>query len=240
MKCPYCGNAEITFIRRTRWARFIPGLEYYDCNNCGGTYSRFYIRPIHSIFIAFMAFFLTLGVYWLKSQATSPYYSEIEKYLAETSQPTKVSGTIEDFPASEKEPSAQITEPSPTDTAEHIDAGIPPGKPPVAKSEEASALEDTEPEERIDKEKLKIKVLIGNRQRASAERLAVQLQILGYTVDRIDAAGRSNFEKLTIYYKKGFKALAQEIGRSLGKDFIDKELSWESRFDLIMITGGNG
>jgi len=63
---------------------------------------------------------------------------------------------------------------------------------------------------------------------------------LGYRVDRIDAAGRSNFKKLTIYYKKGFKALAREIGRSLGKDFIDKELSWESRFDLIMVTGGNG
>ncbi len=240
MKCPYCGNTELTFTRRTRWAKFIPGREYYDCNNCGGTHSRLFIRPIHSFFIAFVAFLITFGIYWLKNQATTPYYSEIEKYIAETSQPMKVSGTIEDFPASEKEPSAQITEPSPTETAEHIDAGIPPGKPSVAKSEETSAPEDTEPEERIDKEQLKIKVLIGNRKRASAERLAVQLRILGYTVNRIDVASRSNFKKLTIYYKEGFKALAREIGHALGKDFIDKELSWESRFDLILVTGRNG
>jgi hypothetical protein len=96
------------------------------------------------------------------------------------------------------------------------------------------------PKGNMHKEKPKIKVLIGNKRRASAEKLAVQLDSIGYTIDRIDLAPRSNFQQLTIYYKEGFKALAHELGRRLGDDFIDKKLSWESQFDLILVTGGNG
>ncbi len=276
MKCPYCGNTEIIFIRRARWARFIPGFEYYDCNNCGGTHSRFFIRPAHSFFIAIATFLITVGIYWLKNQTTPPFYSEVEKYIASISQPMMVTGQIE-------YPPVQITKSSPAGVAEHAGVDISPERPSAPKPEEKStsvdaepekkvdkeerpsvdaaeragvsispetpsapkperksASVDTEPEEKIDKEKLKIKVLIGNRKRTSAERLAVQLKIMGYTVDRIDTAPRSNFNKLTIYSKEEFRAFAREIGQGLGKNFINKKLSWESRFDLILVTGENG
>lgn len=276
MKCPYCGNAEIGLLRRTRWSKLIPGFEYYDCNNCGGTHSRLFIRPRHSFFIAIASFLITCGLYWIMEQTSPPYYREIEKYIAETSQPMKSLGLVEDLPVFKikKDFRQPITTPGPENLVEQVGASAVPEVSPVPEVEfkkdsrhsvtqpdvtnlveqagaspppevssapevvEKSAPVSTKPEEKIDR-KPKIKVLIGNRRRASAEKLAVQLKHLGYKVDRIDEAPRSNFQKLTIYYKNGFKPRAKKIGRKLEMDFIDKKLSWESQFDLILVTGGN-
>ena len=178
-------------------------------------------------------------MYWLKTQNTPPYYREIKEYIAATSQPAKVFGPVDDFSVPKKEVSPQITQLSPVDTPEHDSDGISQMPPVSSELWESTIPVESEPRENIHKEQPKIKVLVGNKRRSSAEKLAVQLDRIGYTVDRIDVAPHSNFQKLTIYYKQGFKVLAHELGRQLGDDFTDRELSWDSQFDLILVTGGN-
>ncbi|MDL1977125.1 MAG: LytR C-terminal domain-containing protein [Deltaproteobacteria bacterium] len=239
MKCPHCGNKEIVFLRRTRWARFVPGFEYYDCNRCGGTHSRFLVRPIHGLFFAIMAFLITTAGYWFIRQMPVPYYADIDKEIVPILEPVKVSGRIDDPLVREKEIPVQIAGPSFAEPSEEIDGNTPSKTPPVLESVREATQTDTGALQMLQANEPRVKVLIGNKSRASAERLAVQLESMGYPVGKIHAAPRSTFRKLTIFYKEGFKTLAGEIGRRLGKDFRSKELSWESQFDIIVVTGGN-
>jgi hypothetical protein len=179
-------------------------------------------------------------MYWLKTQNTPPYYREIEKYIAATSHPTKVFGPVDDLSACEKNVYPQMTKPDPVDTAEYGGVITSPEMLAVSKPEGKSTPASSETTNNVYKKKPKIKVLIGNKRRSSAEKIAVQLDSIGYMIDRIDVAPHSNFQQLTIYYKEGFKTLAHELGRYLGNDFIDKKLSWDSQFDLILVTGENG
>ncbi|MBU4471731.1 MAG: TolC family protein [Desulfobacteraceae bacterium] len=89
-----------------------------------------------------------------------------------------------------------------------------------------------------EKKDLRIKVLSGNADLKSAEKAANYLKTLGYAVDRVDFALRSDFSSTTIFFAKSFGKSAETLASDLNLEkSAVKPLSWPSTFDLIVVTG---
>ena len=86
---------------------------------------------------------------------------------------------------------------------------------------------------------LKIRVLSGDGALNSAEEMARKLRNMGYKIESIDRAPRSNFLRNTVYFAPGFQNEAKRLVISLGGNTILKPLSCSSIFDLIVVTGKN-
>lgn len=86
---------------------------------------------------------------------------------------------------------------------------------------------------------LKIKVLYGDGQPKSAEKMAQRLKEMGHDIQVIDQAPRSNFDITTIYFAPNSKYEAKRLMSDLGDKFLLKPLSWPSKFDLIVVTGSS-
>lgn len=85
---------------------------------------------------------------------------------------------------------------------------------------------------------LRIKVLAGNGNLQSAEKVAARLKTLGYGVDRVDNALRSDFSSTTIFFAKTFEANARNLALQLNLEpSAVKPLSFASAFDLVVVTG---
>lgn len=84
---------------------------------------------------------------------------------------------------------------------------------------------------------LKIKVLSGNGKITSAKALSEKLTKLGYRIENIGMAPRSNFDVSTIYFAQDYKNEAQQMAAQLGGDTIFKPLTWPSVFHMIVVTG---
>ena len=85
--------------------------------------------------------------------------------------------------------------------------------------------------------RLKIKVLSGDGDLNSAEKMAKNLKKIGYSIKSIDYAPRSDFEITTIYFAQNYKNKAKRLKSDLGKNLVLKPLNWSSKFDLIVVTG---
>jgi len=85
--------------------------------------------------------------------------------------------------------------------------------------------------------RLKIKVLFGDGELNSARKMAQRLRSMGYPVQLVDQAPRSNFDTTTIYFAPKSKYEAKRLRAKLGGQLILKPLSWPSNFDLILVTG---
>jgi len=86
---------------------------------------------------------------------------------------------------------------------------------------------------------LKIKVLYGDADPKSAEKMAKRLKDMGHDIQAIDQAPRSNFDITTIYFAPNSKYEAKRLMSDLGDKFLLKPLSWPSTFDLIVVTGSS-
>jgi outer membrane murein-binding lipoprotein Lpp len=84
---------------------------------------------------------------------------------------------------------------------------------------------------------LKIKVLSGNGKISSAKALSGKLTKLGYRVENIGMAPRSNFDVNTVYFAPDYKNEAQQMAARLGGDTIYKPLTWPSVFHMIVVAG---
>ena len=84
---------------------------------------------------------------------------------------------------------------------------------------------------------LQIKVLSGDGKLPSAKRMAQKLIQMGYKVEAIDLAPRSNIKKNTVFYSEDCRQEAGHISKQLGGNTIIKPLSWPSVFNLIIVTG---
>ncbi len=84
---------------------------------------------------------------------------------------------------------------------------------------------------------LKIKVLSGNGKITFAKALSEKLTKLGYRIENIGMAPRSNFDVNTIYFAQGYKNEAQQMAAQLGGGTIFKPLTWPSVFHMIVVTG---
>ncbi len=81
----------------------------------------------------------------------------------------------------------------------------------------------------------RIKVLGGDGRTASAREAAGRLEGMGYKVERIDRAD-SRYSSPIIYYAAGFEDSAKDIAGRLGGGAKIKPLTWNSIFDIIVLT----
>jgi len=84
---------------------------------------------------------------------------------------------------------------------------------------------------------VRIKVLAGDGNIASARAMAKRITKMGYQVKRIDRAERTDFALNTIYHTPDHATTADEIMKKLGGSTIVMPLTWQSVFDLIIVTG---
>jgi hypothetical protein len=90
--------------------------------------------------------------------------------------------------------------------------------------------------EEVDLKKLKMKVLSGNGKISPAKIMSGKLVKMGYRVDIIGIAPRSNFDRNTVYFAPEYKNEAQRLASQLGGATIFKPLTWPSIFHMILVT----
>ena len=96
---------------------------------------------------------------------------------------------------------------------------------------------ETVPRTESEPKAIKIKVLTGDGNIASARNLSTRLGKMGYRVAKIDRAKRSDYQVNTIYFGSGYQAAAKTLVKRLGSGTESKPLTWRSAFNLIVVTG---
>lgn len=105
-------------------------------------------------------------------------------------------------------------------------------------STEIPREDDIEKYDKNGRASIRIKVLSGDGSPTSAKRMAVRLERYGYKVERTDIATKRNLNKTKIFYSEGNRMHAAEIFRKIGGNADLKSLTWQSAFDIIIVTGG--
>jgi outer membrane murein-binding lipoprotein Lpp len=83
---------------------------------------------------------------------------------------------------------------------------------------------------------VKLKVLSGTGNISSAHTMAKKLQGIGFEAEKKALAPRSNFKKNVVYHAKGHEQTAQKLKNTLGEKTVLKPLSWNSEFDIIVVS----
>jgi len=84
---------------------------------------------------------------------------------------------------------------------------------------------------------IKIKVLSGDGNIASARDVSKKLGKMGYRVKLIDKAPRSDFDTTIVFYGKDHRTAAETMAKRLGNGTATRPLTWSSDFDIIVVTG---
>ena len=84
---------------------------------------------------------------------------------------------------------------------------------------------------------LRIKVLSGNGDLHSAGKMANELEKMGYNIEEIDYAPRSNFLDNILYFAAKYQKEAEDLAFKSGSINILKPVTWPSVFDFIVVTG---
>jgi myosin heavy subunit len=90
-----------------------------------------------------------------------------------------------------------------------------------------------------DQWKIKVKVLSGDGDINSAQKIAKRLKGMGYKIENVDYAPRANFKKNIVYFSPNYEEEGKRLVQRLGSNTILKALSWPSSFHLIVVTGKN-
>lgn len=85
--------------------------------------------------------------------------------------------------------------------------------------------------------KLRMKVLSGDGDLNSAREMAKKLRQMGYTIELIHPAPRSDFSHTILFATGEYQDEARRLATTLGGKTICKPLTWSSVFDLIVVTG---
>ena len=83
---------------------------------------------------------------------------------------------------------------------------------------------------------LKIKVLTGNGKLPTARQMSKRLIGMGYRVEDIGTANRTDYAVNTIYFASDYKTEAQQMAARLGDKTIAKPLTWSSVFHIIVVA----
>ena len=83
---------------------------------------------------------------------------------------------------------------------------------------------------------LKVKVLSGNGKLPTARLMSKRLISMGYRVEDIGTATRTDYTVNTIYFNSGYKTEAQRLAAQLGGKTIAKPLTWSSVFHIIVVA----
>jgi hypothetical protein len=85
--------------------------------------------------------------------------------------------------------------------------------------------------------KLKIKILTTSNDRGAAAETAAIIKKHGYSVTVIDrSAKKVKPRSKTIYYAMKNRKDADVLNERLGKQFGEKPLTWDTKFDLILLV----
>jgi outer membrane murein-binding lipoprotein Lpp len=100
-------------------------------------------------------------------------------------------------------------------------------------------LKDLENKITTEKEitKIKVKVLSGDGNLASAKKMSGVLKGFGYNINKVGYAKRDNFLVNTVFFASGYEEEADKIAKQLGGKSISLPLTWTSTFDIIVVTG---
>jgi hypothetical protein len=83
---------------------------------------------------------------------------------------------------------------------------------------------------------LKVKVLSGNGKLPTARQMSKRLIAMGYRVEDIGTATRTDYTVNTIYFASDYKTEAQRLAARLGGNTIAKPLTWSSVFHIIVVA----
>jgi hypothetical protein len=83
---------------------------------------------------------------------------------------------------------------------------------------------------------LKVKVLSGNGKLPTARQMSKRLVAMGYKVEEIGTANRTDYKVNTIYFASDYKTEAQSLAARLGGKTIAKPLTWSSVFHIIVVA----
>jgi len=86
---------------------------------------------------------------------------------------------------------------------------------------------------------LRIKVLSGDGNIKSAQKMASRLKKIGYKIKLVDHAPTPNFTHDTVFYALRSQGEGEALVGSLGGDTVLKFISWPSEYDLMVVTGKN-
>ncbi len=84
---------------------------------------------------------------------------------------------------------------------------------------------------------LRIKVLTGDGQLASASQMAEMVTAMGYKVEKVDMAPTANFSRHTVFYAPDARKDAENITKRMGGNAVAIPLSWPSVFNIILVAG---
>ncbi len=84
---------------------------------------------------------------------------------------------------------------------------------------------------------IRLKVLTGDGTLTSARKMAARLGKMGYPVQAIGFASRSNYKKNTVSCSRKFQAEGKKLAKALGKNTVTRLLTETPEFDCIVITG---
>lgn len=102
---------------------------------------------------------------------------------------------------------------------------------------EIQALKKQIDELKTRRDAIRIKVLTGNGQLASASQMAEMVTAMGYRVEKLDTAPTANFSRHTVFYAPDARKDAEKITKRLGGNTIAIPLSWPSVFNIILVAG---
>ena len=83
---------------------------------------------------------------------------------------------------------------------------------------------------------LKVKVLSGNGKLPTARQMSKRLIGMGYGVEDIGTATRTDYAVNTIYFASAYKTQAQRLAARLGGKTIAKPLTWSSVYHIIVVA----
>ncbi|MGO9136336.1 MAG: LytR C-terminal domain-containing protein [Syntrophales bacterium] len=83
---------------------------------------------------------------------------------------------------------------------------------------------------------LRVKVLSGNGKLPTARQMSKKLITMGYKVEDIGIAARTDYTVNTIYFASNYKTEAQRLAAQLGGKTIAKPLTWSSVFHIIVVA----
>ena len=150
---------------------------------------------------------------------------EKQKEKADTEEVSSIGQTA----APEEKVIASVPAPEKKDKIQEID---------IAKEEIKKAPEEKPvvSQKEISLKAFRMKVLSGNGKLSTARDMSTKIAKMGYKIDDIGLASRTDFKVTTIYYAPEYQTEAEKLAARLGGETISKIMTWPSVFHIILVA----
>jgi|GEM_PF-418652 len=124
---------------------------------------------------------------------------------------------------------ASVPEPEKRDKIQEIDIV----KEEIKKTPEEKPIVS---QKEITVKSLRMKILSGNGKLSAARDMSTKITKMGYKIEDIGLASRSDFKATTIYYAPEYRKEAEKLAARLGGETISKLMTWSSVFHIILVA----